>query len=322
MVGRSDGAIVGWADYRSGTPAIYCQLILNTGAFWIPYDTTPPVLSVVTMRPSDNDSACNSQSTTILAQDSGALAVGIDAVILADSNNMSLVTTPFTKGAKSVNFTVSAKDSLLDGTATVTVEDTNFLSTSMNFSYCTIADTNTPMVTWDSLALRPWEAIHVRDTAAWSRGLSSISVSNSTNVNLPNGKITISNSKTSYDTTVSITDSTKVAHFCINATSVAGISSTAYCFNYTPAGVNGVTQPTTESVSLSIFPNPVLGSTTMQLAGAPEANVTVTDILGRTVDKFVLQGSHEWQPGSLASGTYIVRAVIGDLVISKRIVKQ
>lgn len=74
--------------------------------------------------------------------------------------------------------------------------------------------------------------------------------------------------------------------------------------------------------ALSISPNPTSGAATISLTGAPSANVEIFDVLGREVASFRVAESYEWKMGALLAGTYIVRAAIGDVVVSKRMVKE
>ncbi len=320
LVARTDGAIVAWTDFRSGTGAIYAQLILNDGAFWIPSDTTPPTLQVQSRSQSDDTSQCNSQCTTVLAEDGGSLISGIGSVVADTMINMQLETTSFTKGDHSVTFTVCAIDSFENGSGMVTVYDTAMNAQSMSFSYCTIADTTHPVITWDSLISPYWLVIHISDKGPWSRGLRSFMISDSSNVKLSGAGVTITGDST-FDDTVSVTDSLLPAQFWIQAGGVDGNSTGIYKFHYVPA-TQGVASSVADPISIAVFPNPTSGDATVQLNGANAAAVTILDVLGHTVDQFRLEGSHQWQASVLAPGTYIVRAIVGDVVICKRIVRE
>ena len=321
LVPRTDGAIVAWTDFRSGTPAIYCQLILMSGSLWIPSDTSAPVLEVVSTTAPDNGNACNSQCTNLLAVDTGFLISGIDSIIPVGMTNMQLETSSFTKGAHSVSFSVCAIDSFLNGTGSVTVEDTALNTRTMNFTYCTIPDTSHPMVTWDTAALPRWLIVHISDSGAWEQGLKSIMVKDTMNCMLSSIGVKIPAGVGSFDDSTTILNPLLPARFQIEAFGVSGNASALYTFFYTPQGA-GVNQTPADPISISVFPNPTNGDATVLLSGAPSAEVTVSDVLGRTVDQFHLAGSQEWQSSSLAPGTYIVRALIGDQVVCKRIIRE
>jgi hypothetical protein len=329
LIPRTDGALVAWTDLRSGTDAIYAQLILANGSLWIPSDTSSPELTVTSTTPSDNDSLCNSQCTTVFAKDTGTISgtgrllSGFDSVI-ATTTNMTLETSNFHRGADTLSFTVCVTDSFENGSATVTVEDTSFNQTTMNFTYCTIADTSHPTITWDTLANLPnpnWLAVHISDNGPWERGLSSVVVTDSSNIRISDSGGTFTSGEGSLDLTVSIVADSAPGQFFIKAVGVDGIASQMYKFYYTP-GADAVNLVPSVPISISVFPNPTDGDATVQLSGAPDAEVTVLDVLGRTVGQFQLEGAHVWQASSLAPGTYILRAVIGDSVICKRIIRE
>jgi hypothetical protein len=322
LIPRTDGAIVAWADFRNGNADIYSQLITNDGNYWIPFDTVPPTLTVSSTSPPDNDQPCNSQSTTITATDPGFKTSGIDSVYLISDTNMMLnPIEPFTKGVASVNFTVQAIDSLMIGSATIGVLDTTLNLQTINVKYCTILDTNTPVITWDSAGPLAHFIVHVRDSAPWSRGLSTVVLSNTfNNSKFSNGKLTTG--AMSYDDTVTIIDTTKPACFSVKATTVSSGVANAGPACYEPYLVNDVNATPEASLSLSIYPNPVIGTTVIRLDGAPQAHITISDILGRTIDSFDLEGSRDWDSNGLAAGTYIIRASIGDRVLSTTIAKH
>jgi hypothetical protein len=71
-----------------------------------------------------------------------------------------------------------------------------------------------------------------------------------------------------------------------------------------------------------IYPLPSSGVTTFRIDGAPRAEVSIFDVLGREVDRFSVEGVYEWQPHSLPAGTYVVRAESEGTVITKRIVLE
>jgi hypothetical protein len=323
---RSDGGIAVWTDFRKGTsnPNIYAQLIKTDGSMWIPSDTTTPVITVLSTTPSDNGSPCNSQCSTILAVDpgtivsNGVLRSGINSITPVGMSNMQLQITTFTQGADSGTFTVCVVDSFKNGSGTVSVENTDLEVQSMSFNYCTIPDTSAPLITWDTLVNPYWLDIHVQDNRPWDRGITSVTVSDASNIVLSSDKIVPGMG--SYDDTATIVNPLLPANFCVKAVDAAGNKTTVYCFTYTPS--TGMVQTTEVPISLSVYPNPTSGDVTVWLDGALSADVTVSDVLGRTVDQFHLEGLHDWKSNVLAPGIYFIRAIVGDVVISKQIVKE
>jgi hypothetical protein len=316
---RTDGGIAVWTDFRKGVtnPSIYAQLILMNGTLSIPTDTTPPAVQVVSTTPPDNNNACNSQCSDLLAYDHGSLISGIESITPVGMTNMELQTANFTKGADSVTFSVCVIDSFKNGTGSVTVEDTSLNVQTMNFTYCTIADTSAPLITIDT-ANSKLVYIHIRDDRAWDRGISSVVVWDTSNVILTHSKLNAG--AASFDDTMNINDPLLAGSFCIKAIDAAANTSRLYCYNYSPS--SDVAPSKEAPILLSVFPNPTDGDASVRLDGAPFADVTVLDVLGRSVEQFHLEGSRDIRTNSLPAGTYIIRATIGSTVISKQIVKK
>ena len=318
---NGDGAIVAWQDYRSGTPAIYAQLILMNGSLWIPSDTNAPALEVQTRSHSDDTNQCNSQCTTVLAVDTGFLISGIASIDTIGMNNMYLDAPNFDRGAHSVTFSVCVSDSLLAGSGTIMVGDTAGNVQNMNFTYCTISDTSHPAITWDSLSKPNWLVVHASHMGPWTRGLRSVTVSDSSNVKVSASGVTVTSGEGEFDDIIRIVNDSLPAQFWIQAIGVNGNNSGINKFYYTPSTA-GVAPLISDPISISVYPNPISGDATVSLDGASAADVTILDVLGRTVDHFQLDGSHEWQASGLPQGTYIVRAIVGDVIVCKRVVRE
>jgi hypothetical protein len=324
---RTDGGIAVWTDFRRGNnyPNIYAQIILMYDSLWIPEDTTTPTLTVQSTTPPDNGSPCNSQCTTVLAIDPGTfvnaqnLVSGFDSLIPEAFVNMELDSMGYKKGEDSVTFSVCVIDSFQDASGTVKVEDTAENKQTMSFAFCTIPDTSAPLVTVDTLTNPYWFGIHVRDDRPWDRGLSAVVFTDTTNVSFSKQTRKFVPGEGAFDDTVTIIDPSLVANFCVMAMDTAGNASAAYCFT---TNTSGVSQPIANPISLSVFPNPTSGDATLSLTGAQAADVTILDVLGRMIAQFHLEGSYQWQASTLPAGTYIVRAVIGDQVVCKRIVRE
>ncbi len=73
------------------------------------------------------------------------------------------------------------------------------------------------------------------------------------------------------------------------------------------------------SDSLSIYPNPLSGITTISLTGIPFATVEIYDLLGREVEHFRMAGSFEWNASRLPAGTYIVHVTSGSFDQIRRV---
>src|SRR5665213_529750 len=181
LIPRGDnGGIAVWTDFRSGNADIYAQLILGDGVATIPTDLEPPVSTIISQTGSYNGNPCNSRITDVLAVDTGSLASGIQSITAGTMINMKL-TANVPSGKDSVPYTVRVTDSMLNGTASVAVTDVAGNEKMENFTYCTISDTLPPLVTWDSNST--WIRIHFTENRPWDRGLDTILLTDSSNVN-------------------------------------------------------------------------------------------------------------------------------------------
>lgn len=319
IVARSDGAIAAWTDMRNGSASIYCQLIRMDGLLWVPHDTVPPVVTF-TSTGSYNGSQCNARCYNVLAADTGALKDGIDTVIPKTMSNMQLTATSFNVDRSSASFSICVIDSMKSGYCTIRIVDSQSNVLDTNFTYCTIADSKPPVIT-STLSQSPyWVDVHLHDDGPWDRGLKSYVLTSIYNVKFDSLFGVIKSGDTEYTLTANIIDSSRPAHFSIHAIDIAGNVSVTDTFSY--SGNSGVAESPRNQVSISVFPNPTSGGTIISLDGAPDADVTITDVLGRTIEQFRLEASHEWQPKTLARGAYTIRAVVGDAVIYKRIVRE
>ena len=234
--------------------------------------------------------------------------------------NMKLDSISYKKGEDSITFGVCVVDSFRDASGTVKVQDTAKNMQSMSFTFCTIADTSAPVITVDTLTTTPyWLGIHIRDDRPWDRGLNAVVFTDTINVSFSKQVRKFAVGEGAFDDTISVINPSLPATLCVMATDTAGNATQVYCFS---TNTSGVSESTADPVSLSVFPNPTSGDATVMLGGAPSANVTVSDVLGRTVAQFQVEGSHEWQASTLPAGTFIVRAQIGNTVICKRIVRE
>jgi len=311
----NNGGIAVWTDFRNGNADIYAQLILGDGTANIPTDLDPPVSTVLSQTGSSDGSACNSRCTDVLAVDTGSLASGVKSILAGTMINMKLTAPTFTPGTDSVPYTVCVIDSMLDGSASVATTDVAGNEKAVNVTYCTIADTLPPLVTWDSLS--GWLHFHFTDSRPWDRGLDSILVTDSSNVTFT--ALAVKPGTKSVNVTVTQTNTARSSSFSIQAVDTDGNRSDVYSFEKILADVS---PSSSAPVSISIFPNPASGAALVTIQGAPAGEVSVYDVLGREVDHFHLEGSYNWQPGALPPGTYYVRANIGGVIMSKSIVRE
>ncbi len=76
------------------------------------------------------------------------------------------------------------------------------------------------------------------------------------------------------------------------------------------------------SDSLSIYPNPLSGITTISLTGIPFATVEIYDLLGREVEHFRMAGSYEWNASRLPAGTYYLEIETPSGLVVRKLVKE
>lgn len=81
--------------------------------------------------------------------------------------------------------------------------------------------------------------------------------------------------------------------------------------------------PTSNSTSLTIFPNPATAEFTLRATGGSLGNITIYDTSGRPVMQANAGGGvseHRMDIGALAPGIYIVQAACGDEVHAEKLV--
>ncbi len=320
LIPRGNNAgIAAWTDFRNGNADIYAQLILGDGIANIPTDLDPPVSTVLSHTGSYDGSICNSRCTDVLTVDTGSLATGINSIFASSATNMKVTVPTFTPGTDSVPYNVCVIDSLLDGSASIATADVAGNDKTVNVAYCTIPDTLAPAITWDSGSAPNWITLHFRENRPWDRGIRSITALDTVNVYFNPPLPSLKLASKSFDVTVSPIDPTQPSSFAIQASDTVGNVSPVDSF---VRGVAGVASTPSASVSFSIFPNPASGAALLSLVGAPAADASIYDMLGREVAHFHIAGSYEWKPSALPPGTYYVRANIGGVIISKSIVRE
>lgn len=75
-------------------------------------------------------------------------------------------------------------------------------------------------------------------------------------------------------------------------------------------------------VSLAAYPNPANEQLTLTLVGAPEASVSLYNAVGQVVRQATITGTEMLDINNLAAGTYLLRAQVGEEMLTERIVKR
>ena len=159
---------------------------------------------------------------------------------------------------------------------------------------------------------------HVLDNSSWDRGLQSITIESESNVSFSPPLTTLVHGAHLFDLNASRPDHAQPSSFTIRATDIDGNTTTSV-ISTEGSAVDPFSEP---ELRLSAYPTPFTGSTRIEINGAPAADVTISDILGRTIRQFHIFGSYEWNTSSLPSGTYIVRAQVEERVLQIPIVKE
>ncbi|MDP4287460.1 MAG: T9SS type A sorting domain-containing protein [Bacteroidota bacterium] len=150
----------------------------------------------------------------------GIRSTGISAI---GANNMTLTLTPFAGVADSARFHVDVVDSMKDGSICVVATDTAGNSDTICLHYCTVPDTQAPLVSDWLINAQHGYRVHVSDSGAWQRGLDSVYLVGTTNVTttpavLPNGLGCVDT--TGFD--INVIHPFKVACFQVYARDCAG----------------------------------------------------------------------------------------------------
>ncbi len=281
-----------------------------------------PTATVLSRTGSYDGSECNTRCTSAVTFDTGARRIPVLMVSADSLTNMRLSIAPNHAGADSTYYSVCVVDSLLNGSAAIRLTDSLGNSSVVQYTYCTIPDTHSPLVQ-GGICIDTVNGpcfYQVSDTQAWDRGLDTIYFTN-----VINEFITLSDSVRGHGVasfSVQHVDTFASGSFCITAIDLAG-NKFDTCFG-SSASVPVSGQP---AVELSIYPNPAFGDATIFIVGAPSADVEIFDVLGREVDRFRVEGSYEWETGGLPRGTYVVRATTNESgsnsqMLMKRIVKE
>ncbi len=100
---------------------------------------------------------------------------GLDSLIVVDSVNMTFtLLAPIQHGMKEDSFTVCVHDSMLDGTIIIRAVDSVGHSSLDTIAYCTVPDTNPPLVTVFVDSLRKEWQVGVSEKRPWDRGIDSV----------------------------------------------------------------------------------------------------------------------------------------------------
>ncbi|MFI5202096.1 MAG: T9SS type A sorting domain-containing protein, partial [Candidatus Kapaibacterium sp.] len=278
--------------------------------------STIPILTVLSRTGSYDGSICNARTIHAGAYDPRMCAsCFVKSVSALHLQNMTFAI----EDSSSWTYELSVIDSMQNGSATVFALDNTGDWDTAQYTYCTILDTHAPV-----LYSNPVEdtcacfSFSITDTQAWDRGLDSLAIYNLNNMVIdtiyPNGL-----------NVRGLRQADPWGHFvgqpsglCITVIDGAG-NRLDTCLSLTNAGVEAAAN---RAFALSVAPNPSSGSVTISLTGAPSANIEIFDVLGRQVANFRVAGSYEWQTGLLPAGAYIVRASIGDAVVSKQMLKR
>ncbi len=213
---------------------------------------------------------CNEQCE-VVAFDTGSKRIPVLLVSADTLTNMRLSIAPNHAAADSTFYSVCVIDSMLNGSAEITVTDSLGNSAIQQYEYCTIADTHAPLVQLlycNDSAGTPC-IYQVSDTQAWDRGLDTVYFTNVKNISIGLDTAPVDGSRIATFATVGN------GSFCVTAIDLAG-NRFDTCFGNTAS----VSVPAPIAISLSISPNPTSGDVSISIEGAPSADVEIFDVLG------------------------------------------
>ena len=233
-------------------------------------DTLKPIFTILERHGGYDTVMCNIRFDSLEARDDRPYDKGIDSVyVRSGDGNMQLNITPFQKGIQYKQFSVSVRDSMLDGTICIRAIDGAKNYSDTCFHYCTIPDKLAPRVTVfaDASVIGVWHVV-VKDDTAWDRTINQIFVSNINNVTFPpNGLVPPTLVETQHQREfyfdVKIIDTSKVCSFCVKANDLAGNMSDSICIyrgigtDIFPPNILFIPDPKTNPTTISVNVNDV-----------------------------------------------------------------
>ncbi len=233
-------------------------------------DTLKPLYAILERHGGYDTVMCNIRLDSLEALDDRPYDKGIDSVyVLSGDGNMELHITPFQKGIRYKQFSVSVRDSMLDGNICIRAVDGAKNYSDTCFYYCTIPDKLAPRLTVfaDGSVVGLWHVI-VKDDTTWDRTIDQIFISNSNNVTFPpNGLVPPTRIATQHQREfyfdVKIIDTSKVCGFCVKANDLAGNVSDTVCIyrgvgtDIFPPNIFFTPDPITNLTSISVDINDV-----------------------------------------------------------------
>ncbi len=169
-------------DSIPGNPLQTCGISTSIEGIIFP----TPIGTVISRSGSYDGSVCNTRCTEAVAHDTANIRFPVLSVHADSLTNMRLSIAP--NQADSTFYTVCVIDSMLNGSAMITLTDIAGDTGIERYAYCTIADTLPPLI---KLGMKYDTArgplFDISDNRPWDRGLDSISVTNLVNLRIDAG---------------------------------------------------------------------------------------------------------------------------------------
>lgn len=200
-------------------------------------DTKSPRFTLVERVGSYDASECNALRDSLVVRDDSTNDDGLASVTLTPGypvNNMRLVNGNVLAGASQHRFSVEVIDRFFNGQISVRATDVegNFADTV--YTYCTLPDTNAPVITVTPLTDHQW-TITVDEMRHWDRLIDFINVTNRLNIVVaPDPAITSPKDLNTFSFVISIVDTMGKAGWCVQAGDNAGNRTTLMCQSYDP----------------------------------------------------------------------------------------
>lgn len=201
-------------------------------------DILAPYYTPIFSSGSFDSSVCNSRFDSLEVSDDRAHDKGVDTIMYGNKVNMDFVVAPHKKCDPFQRFSITVRDSLLDGAICIRTFDCAGKHADTCITYCTIPDTLPPVITIlkDNTVRGLW-TVTVTETRPWDRLLDSIYIVTAINVAFPPDSVfplrKSTQGKSEFSFSVTSVDSLLPSSFCVKAIDITRNMSSVVCSEQT-----------------------------------------------------------------------------------------